>query len=434
MDSAALPTAVQKPTRVRFGVLLFACSLSMITYVDRVCFGTMYGEIKSDFAMSDRQMGWLLFAFAFAYAVFEIPGGWLGDRFGARKLLIPLVVAWSIFTALTGAILPSAAWPWLVFATLFLVRFLFGMSEAGAYPSISRAFQNWFPIQERGFAKGAVWMAGRFGGGITPLLVFALLFDSGGTGVEKTTHWRHIFWIFGSVGIVWCVLFWWWYCDRPEHKAGVNQAELSLIRGEREKGRRGEREKGREGEDQGTISPAPVSPSPPLPFAPSPLRPPWARLFSNRNLWALCLMYFMGSYGWYFNISFLKEYLANYHGVTYSEKWTWDFWRASLMQGMPLLLGSLACLVGGVLSDLFIRVTGNRTWGRRLFGVIGMGLASLCFFAAMLINGGWWVAHAPGRLSGRCRWRPFATISPWARPGPAVWTSAASIPASCPGA
>ena len=75
MDSAALPTAVQKPTRVRFGVLLFACSLSMITYVDRVCFGTMYGEIKSDFAMSDRQMGWLLFAFAFAYAVFEIPGG-----------------------------------------------------------------------------------------------------------------------------------------------------------------------------------------------------------------------------------------------------------------------------------------------------------------------------------------------------------------------
>ncbi len=361
MDPAALPTTLSKPSRVRYGVLLFACSVSMIIYVDRVCFGTLAGEIRGEFGLSDQQMGWLFFAFAFAYAAFEIPGGWLGDRFGARRTLIPLVLGWSAFTALTGAVFPSARWPGLVFSALFLARFLFGMSEAGAYPSIARAFQSWFPLEERGFAKGAVWMAGRFGGGITPLLVFALLYDNGGTGADKTTHWRHILWIFGSLGIIWCILFWWWYRDRPEQKAGVNQAELALIKA------------------------APPS---------ARLRVPWARLIRNRNLWVLCLMYFMSSYGWYFNISFLKEYLAKYHGVTYAEKWSWDFWRASLMNGMPLLLGSLACLVGGVLSDLFIRGTGNRTWGRRLFGVVGMGSGSLCFFAAMLINGGWWHADS----------------------------------------
>src|SRR5262249_32277218 len=153
---------VLTPTRVRYGVLGFACVLSMITYLDRVCFGTVAPDIQSEFDLADWELGLLFTGFTLSYAAFEVPSGWLGDLFGPRRTLIRIVLWWSTFTALTGAIYPSPSRPFFAFACLFLVRFLFGMGEAGAYPNISRAFANWFPFSERGSAQGAVWMAGRF--------------------------------------------------------------------------------------------------------------------------------------------------------------------------------------------------------------------------------------------------------------------------------
>src|SRR6267378_4078653 len=173
-------TELESPTRVRYGVLGFACSLSMITYLDRVCFGTVAPYIQSEFGLSDGQKGMLFSAFALAYAAFEVPSGWMGDVFGPRKVLIRIVLWWSLFTALTGTVFPSAEWPWFAFAAMLTVRFLFGIGEAGAYPNIARAFHNWFPFAERGFAQGTVWMAGRFAGGITPLIVLALLLNNPG--------------------------------------------------------------------------------------------------------------------------------------------------------------------------------------------------------------------------------------------------------------
>jgi MFS family permease len=213
----------QPPSRVRFGVLGFACALSMITYLDRVCFGTVAGHIKDEFDLSDTQRGMLFTAFALAYALFEVPSGWLGDVFGPRKTLIRIVLWWSFFTALTGMLYPSVlsgsltVGPWevgLAFLAMLAVRFLFGMGEAGAYPNIARAFHNWFPFHERGSAQGAVWMAGRFAGGVTPLVVLALIVTAT-EGGRETVHWRHAFWIFGCLGVVWCGLFFWWFRDRP---------------------------------------------------------------------------------------------------------------------------------------------------------------------------------------------------------------------------
>src|SRR5271163_5251021 len=112
----AAPVGVENPTRVRYGVLAFACSLSMITYLDRVCFGSVVGYIQEEFDLSDDQKGWLFFAFGFAYAAFEIPSGWLGDMFGARKTLIRIVLWWSVFTALTAVVFPNPEWPLLVFS------------------------------------------------------------------------------------------------------------------------------------------------------------------------------------------------------------------------------------------------------------------------------------------------------------------------------
>ncbi len=363
--------AVEKPSNVRYGVLGFACVLSMITYLDRVCFGTVALNIQSEFKLTESEKGWLFTAFAFAYAVFEVPTGWLGDKYGARKTLIRIVLWWSVFTALTGMIYPSFEsfnlFGYLLpgalvsFGLLLTVRFLFGVGEAGAYPNIARAFHSWFPFKERGSAKGAVWMAGRFAGGITAFIVYALMYETTSADGAVIVHWRHTFYIFGGLGVLWCVLWWWWYRDNPADKAGVNAAEIALIH---------------EGERQHTDK----------------LVVPWGKLLRSTNLWILCLMYFCAAYGWYINITFFTGYLKDPLGIERgTEKWTAQFWIAGLMAGLPLLVGSVSCLIGGVLTDAFIKRTGDRKWGRRLFGVIGHGLCASCYFVAIFYMTSPWI-------------------------------------------
>jgi ACS family glucarate transporter-like MFS transporter len=353
-------SALETPTRVRYGVLGFACSLSMITYLDRVCFGTVAPYIQAEFGLSDTQKGLLFTAFALAYAAFEVPTGWLGDVFGPRRTLIRIVLWWSGFTALTGLIYPEFLGLQLAFLAMLGVRFFFGIGEAGAYPNIARALHNWFPFGERGFAQGAVWMAGRFAGGITPFVVMVLIYETALDGGSHVVHWRHTFWVFGVLGILWCILFWWWFRDRPEQKAEVNAAEMDLIRAG-------------SGHDQEAAH-AGV---------------PWLHLLASRNLWTLCLMYFCAAYGWYFNITWLPGYLKDQFGLSAGARWSADFWIFSFLAGAPLLFGSLACLIGGILTDGFIRRTGNRKWGRRLFGVLGHGTCALCYFLSIFLDSAW---------------------------------------------
>jgi MFS family permease len=356
---------VQQPTRVRYGVLAFASVLSMVTYLDRVCMGTVAPYMQSEFGLSDYQLGWVLGAFTLAYASFEVPSGWLGDVFGPRRTLIRIVLWWSLFTALTGLIWPTDTYVGvgvvsinLAFLALLVVRFLFGLGEAGAYPNIARAFHNWFPFQERGSAKGTVWMAGRLAGGLTPFVVYLLLAEASTGGGQVA--WRHTFWIFGVIGVVWCIAFSLWFCDRPEEKAGVNAAEVALIH-------------------QGDPSSHERAG-----------RIPWGKLLTSGNLWALCAMYACAAYGWYFNITFLPKYLKDQYGLEPGAvKFTPQWWSFTIMAGSPLLLGALACLLGGLMTDAFIRRTGNRKWGRRLFGVLGHGLCAACYFLAIAVHMGW---------------------------------------------
>jgi MFS family permease len=368
------------PSRARYGVLGFAGVLSMITYLDRVCFGTVAPFIQKEFGLDDAEKGLLFSAFALAYAAFEVPSGWLGDKFGPRRTLIRIVLWWSAFTALTGAIYPSAQWPWFAFTAMVAVRFLFGMGEAGAYPNIARAFHNWFPFQERGFAQGTVWMAGRFAGGVTPLLVLVLLSEPA-PGSNQPVAWRHAFWIFGSLGVLWCIGFWWWFRDRPEQHPSVNPAELTLI--------------------QSAAGPPEVSH-----FA-----VPWGKLLTSGNLWLLCLMYFCGAYGWYFNITYLPGYLERQHHLHPGEKWSAEFWTFSLLAGAPLLLGATACFCGGLLTDWFIRRTGNRKWGRRIFGIIGHGVCALCYFLSMYADNPWLFVLA---IALAAFWNDLTMGSAWA--------------------
>jgi MFS family permease len=364
----------QKPTRVRFGVLAFAATLSMITYLDRVCIGSAAKELVKDLGLNSvADLAGVLAAFSLAYALFEVPTGWLADIWGPRRVMIRIVIWWSCFTALTGLI----GWHvggyvlgtveikigWYVFDTLALltlVRFLFGIGEAGAYPNITRALHNWFPFEERGFAQGTVWMSARLMGGLTPLvwalLVTGINYEQASPSGQTTTvwlwyplvHWRATFWLFAGLGLVWCALFMLWFRDRPEEKSSVNAAELALIR-------------------SGAVA-APTSHG----------HVPWRQIFTSGNLWTLCIMYACQSYPWYFYVNYLPNFLEQQYHVSPT-----SFWGA-LCKGGPLWMGAIGCLAGGFLTDWFIRRTGNRRLGRRLFGVLGHGACVFGFLGCLM--------------------------------------------------
>jgi MFS family permease len=344
MNRATTSPPLANPTRVRYGVLGFSCALAMITYLDRACFGVSQSYLRDALGLDNiDKLAPALWAFNLAYALFEVPTGWLGDVFGPRKTLIRIVLWWSFFTVLTGlAGLAIAGITFVNLLVLAVIRFLFGVGEAGAYPNITRALHNWFPRKERGAAQGAIWFCSRLMGGLTPLIWLML--------VEKLgVPWRLAFLMFGVLGVGWCVAFWLWFRNRPEEHPGVNAAERQLI----------VEDSGRETE----AAHAGV---------------PWRKLFSSPTLWCLCLMYFCVSYGWYFNLNYLPAYLEEQHAVTK------DSWLGSLYKGGPLMLGAISCLLGGFLSDLYIRRTGSRVWGRRVFGLIGHSLTVPCYLYCVI--------------------------------------------------
>ena len=360
--------AEQRPSRVRYGVLAFAASLSMLTYLDRVCIAAAVPDLVREFGLRGAgDLNWVLTAFVLAYALMEVPSGWLGDVFGPRAVLIRIVLWWSIFTALTGlaGLYVGPLFCGLTF--LVAVRFLFGMGEAGAYPNITRALHNWFPNTQRGLAQGTVWMSGRLMGGLTPLvwavLVQGVYWPSSWLDTASSSHlvfhpllqWRQTFWLFGLLGVAWCGLFALWFRNRPEEKAAVNEGELALIR------------TGRRNEAEAMHS-----------------HVPWLRILASRNLWLVGLMYACQSYVWYFNSTYLPAYLQGYYRIPAKSL------LGAVYAGGPLWMGAAGCLVGGFLTDWFIRRTGNRRWGRRLFGVLGHSSAVLCFLACPYAPNAFW--------------------------------------------
>jgi len=283
--------------------------------------------------------------------LFEVPSGWLGDTFGPRNVLIRIVLWWSAFTAMTGLVgIRFAGMTLGGLGTLIVVRFLFGAGEAGAFPNITRALHNWFPYQERGFTQGAVWMSGRLMGGLTPV-IWGMLVTFQLPWSTTTLHvpWRATFWIFGGVGLLWCLAFSLWFRNRPEEKSTVNRAELDYIRSG----------------DAGTQA--------------ARGHVPWLKILKSRNLWALCVMYACQSYGWYFYLTYLPDFMETQFGVHKGDV------MADLAKGGPLWIGAAGCLIGGLLTDWYIRRTGNRRLGRKMFGMIGHGMTAVCFLLCPLM-------------------------------------------------
>src|SRR5262245_11754385 len=236
MNQKADSLALEQPTRVRYGVLTLISSLSLLTYLDRVCISRVQEDMQRDLGLTDGQMGIVFGAFAIGYGIFEVPGGWMGDMWGARRVITRIVLWWSLFTAVTGLVgrfsldsgyvLVLGSWevPLLLnsFLVLVLIRFLFGCGEAGAYSNVARVIGTWFPYDERGMAQGFVWTFARLGGFLAPLIIGAL------TGM---LGWQRAFWVLGFLGVIWCAIFAYYYRDKPEDVPHCNDAERKLIRG-----------------------------------------------------------------------------------------------------------------------------------------------------------------------------------------------------------
>jgi MFS transporter, ACS family, glucarate transporter len=308
----------------RHRTLWFLFFLSVITYLDRVCISVAGPRMQAELGISPTQWGWVTGVFTLGYALFEVPGGMMADRWGARAALTRIVLFWSLFTGLTGAVTS--------FGLLLVVRFLFGAGEAGAFPGATSAVSRWFPVVERSRAQGVVWMASRVGGFISPFLVMF---------IQKRWGWRMSFFVFGGVGIIWCLAWYQWYRDRPRDKKGVSPAELALI----------ESDGGR------TRSHAYIR---------------WRSVIRKPNFWKLLFAYHGYAWGSFFYLSWLHTYLQKGRGFTEDEMTIWS--------SIPFFCGALGCILGGTISDYLVRKRGLR-FGRRVVGTTGLALGAFFLFA-----------------------------------------------------
>jgi ACS family glucarate transporter-like MFS transporter len=343
-----------RPSRVRHTVLAFAASLAVVTYVDRVCIAQAAPYIQKDLGLSASEMGLAFSAFSLAYGLFEIPGGWLGDWIGPRKVLMRVVLMWSVFTAATGY-----AWNLM---SLVVARFLFGAGEAGCFPNLTKAFMNWLPRQERTRAQAIMWLSARWAGAFTPLLVI---------WVMSWLSWRNTFVLFGIAGIVWAILFYRSFRDHPAEHPGVNAAERELLKE--------------------NVADPPGHP-----------RVPWQQLFASRSVWLLWTQYFCLTYGWFFYVTWLPTYLKETRGFELKQNAFMGWLERGLsghftpdtsqkillaaLAGIPLFVGGIGCIVSGFINRRLVRATSDVALTRRVIALGGFSGAAALLVASLYIR------------------------------------------------
>ncbi|MGI8951008.1 MAG: MFS transporter [Chitinophagaceae bacterium] len=313
------------PYRYRVLILLFF--LILITYLDRVCISLVGVRIKTAFNLSNTQFGYVLGAFALAYALFEIPAGILGDRIGQKKVFIRIVIWWSIFTAITGATTG--------FITLMFTRFLFGMGEAGAFPNGCGTISRWFPVAETSKGTSCLMIGSSAGAAIAPLIVVPIAAAYG---------WRAPFFVNGLIGLVWVLVCFAWFKNEPGEMKNISVKEKLLIENNRR-------------------------------FINHEQKFPWRIAFKNRSLWALALAAFCSQWALYFFLAWMPVYLQE--GRHFSEtamKFTTSY---------LFVVGIIGGLFSAFFIDRFVKKQGIKL-GRRLIGMIALGIMCLLFITAAI--------------------------------------------------
>ena len=313
----------------RFWVLFILAIFSIITYIDRTSISITGSLITQDLHLSEKEFGWILGSFAFAYGIFEIPAGLWGDLKGPKSIILRIVLSWSVFTILTGFSYS--------FTMLFIIRFLFGMGEAGAYPNATIVIQRWFPKQETGRAQSIIWIASRIGAALAPFLAVSIM---------MTLGWRYVFYTFGVLGLLWAIFWGFWFQNEPKNMPGIKEAELKHI------------EEGREIKTHKNSLQV------------------FLKIIKTPNVWALMSMYHCLLYGAYFYLSWMPKYLKNGKHI--------DDAHIAFLASLPFILGTIGCFSGGFLSDFIAKKKGLK-WGRRSVGMFGLIMSGCCMVGSTFI-------------------------------------------------
>ncbi len=309
-------------------VLAMVCALMAILMLDRVCLSVAGPRMQASLHIGPAAWGWVNAVFAIAFACFEIPMGELGDRIGPRKVLTRIVLWWSGFTALTGAMVRLPV--------LLVVRFFFGLGEAGGYPNASIVIARWFPLRERGRAFGFMLSAAQVGGAVAPLVIVPIMARFG---------WRAGFWSVGALGPLWAAGWFFWFRDSPREMAGVSPAELA--------------------ETADAASGAHH-------------KLPWAIALRSGNVWAAPAICFCYIYTYVFFASWFHTYLVKARG--FSEK---DLWLSAL----PFAVAVACNLAGGFISNVILRRFGLKA-SRSGIGFVGLTIAGFAMVGVMLTHSG----------------------------------------------
>jgi MFS transporter, ACS family, glucarate transporter len=313
----------------RYRVLILLCSLTTLTYLDRICISIVGVRIKAELSLSNEQFGWVLASFALAYALFEIPSGVLGDRIGPRALFIRIVLWWSLFTALTGLATGLVS--------LIILRFLFGMGESGTYPNCLITISRWFPANETGRALTWVGIGSQIGSAVAPLIIIPLTASYG---------WRMPFYVNALIGVIWVLCCFFWFRNFPAEMHNISVKEQHYIENN-----------SRFSSGQQLI--------------------PFKIIFKNRTLWALMFMYFCCQWANYFFVAWMPVYLQE--GRHFSEAETSPVIFALFSTGIT------GFLAGGFFGDWIVKRKGLR-FGRRFIGMTGLGLCGLMIFLSAVTS------------------------------------------------
>ncbi len=315
---------------VRYQMVGTTFILAMIVLFDRILISVAKDPVSADLALNDKQMGWVLSIFALGYALFQTPAGLLADRFGARRILTLVVSIWSVFTALTGAV-------WNFFL-LLVVRFLFGVGEAGAFPGIARAVFRWVPVGERGIVNGINFSGGRIGAAI------AL---PGAAWLISQVGWRMSFVILGVVGVLWAVIWYAWFRDDPSEHPAVSEEEREFIA---------------EHTGSKNVETAPIS---------------FNKLFKSKGMWLLMGQYFCSNFTFFFCLTWLFPHLK--------VKYNLEAIEAGFYSSAPLIFGALGNWFSGWLVDVIYR-RGKWSLSRKLPAIIGFALAAVGVLVSVYMN------------------------------------------------
>lgn len=308
--------ATERPTRIRWRIIALIFFVYVLMFLDRVNISIAAKYIMPEYGLSQVEFGLIFSAFVFAYALVQIPGGWLGDRFGPRRVMTWAILWWSAFTALTALAGNLALAGGVGVVTAFvIVRALVGIGEAVAPPSGNRMVANWSTEKERGLAAGIALSGSPLGAAMAPPLIVWIMTQWG---------WREAFYAAGAAGLVVALIWHWLTTDRPRDHPRVNAAERALL-------------------DTGDAA---------RPATPQQATTPWRQLLGSRDLWLLSVAYAALAYNAYFYYAWFYLYLVNERGFSLTS--------GGFYTMAPFITMAVSAQVGGALSDRLVKRHGLR--------------------------------------------------------------------------